>query len=52
MVVTTSDTKMSRVRVSVTKNNGFWILWLDFLAVLLQLILITLTYNSSQSITA
>jgi hypothetical protein len=25
MVVTTSNTKMSRVRGSVTYNNGFWI---------------------------
>jgi hypothetical protein len=31
MVVTTSDNKLSRVRVSVTNNNGFWIGWFDLL---------------------
>jgi hypothetical protein len=42
---------LSRVRASVTNNNGFWIGWLDLLALLLQLPLITITYNSSQSVT-
>jgi hypothetical protein len=28
---------LSRVRGSRTNNNGFWIGWLDFLALLLQL---------------
>jgi hypothetical protein len=28
---------LSHVRSSVTKNNGFWIRWLDLLALLLQL---------------
>jgi hypothetical protein len=37
MVVTTSGTKMSSVRGSVTNNNWFWIGWLDLLAFLLQL---------------
>jgi hypothetical protein len=32
VVVTTSDTKLSRVRGSVTKNNGSGIGWLDLLA--------------------
>jgi hypothetical protein len=31
---------LSRVRGSVTNNNGFWIGWLDLLALLLQLLLI------------
>jgi hypothetical protein len=34
----------------VTNNNGFWIGRLDLLALLLQLLLITITYNSSQSL--
>jgi hypothetical protein len=33
-------------------NNGFWIGRLDLLVLLLQLHLITITYNSSQSVTA
>jgi hypothetical protein len=41
---------MSRVRVYVTNNNGFKIGWLDLLALLVQLHLITITYNSSQSV--
>jgi hypothetical protein len=35
----------------VTTNNGFWIGWLDLLALLLQLLSIIFTYNSSQSMT-
>jgi hypothetical protein len=42
----------SRVRGSVTTNNGFWIGRLDLLALLLQLHLITITYKSSRSATA
>jgi hypothetical protein len=46
------DTKiLSRVRGSVTNNNGFWIGSLDLLVLRLQLHLITITYNSSQSVT-
>jgi hypothetical protein len=41
----------SRGRGSVSNNNGFWIGWLDLLALLLQLHLITINYNSSQSMT-
>jgi hypothetical protein len=29
---------LSRIRVSVNNNNGFWIGWLDLLALLLQLL--------------
>jgi hypothetical protein len=36
IVVTTSDTKMSLVRGSVTNNNGFRIGWFDLLALQLQ----------------
>jgi hypothetical protein len=43
---------LSRVRGSVTNNNGFCIGWLELLALLLQLRLITITYNSSQLVTA
>jgi hypothetical protein len=43
---------LSRVLGSVTCNDGFWIARLDLLALLLQLHLITITYNSSQSVTA
>jgi hypothetical protein len=32
-------------------KNGFWIVWLDLLALLLQLLLITINYNSSQLMT-
>jgi hypothetical protein len=42
---------LSRVQGSVTNNNGFWIGWLDLLALLLQPLLITISYNSSQSMT-
>jgi hypothetical protein len=42
---------VSRVRDSVTNNNGFRIGRFDLLALLLQLHLITITYNSSQSVT-
>jgi hypothetical protein len=42
---------LSRVRDSVTNNNGLWIGCLDLLALLLQLHLITTTYNSSQAVT-
>jgi hypothetical protein len=42
---------MSRVRGSVTNNNGFCSGCLDLLVLLLQLLLITITYNSSQSST-
>jgi hypothetical protein len=38
---------LSRVRGSVTNNIGFWIGWLDLLALLLQSLLITINYNSS-----
>jgi hypothetical protein len=38
--------------VTNTSNNGFWIGWFDLLALLLQLLLITINYNSSQSMTA
>jgi hypothetical protein len=43
---------LSRVRVSVTSINGFWIGWFDLLALLLQLFLITINNNSSKSVTA
>jgi hypothetical protein len=33
---------LSCVRGSVTNNNGFWIGWLDLLALLLQSLLITI----------
>jgi hypothetical protein len=36
---------------SVTNNNGLWIGWLDLLALLLQLLFITITYNRPQSMT-
>jgi hypothetical protein len=36
------------VRGSVTNSNGFWIGWLDLLALLSQSLLITISYNSSQ----
>jgi hypothetical protein len=36
----------------MTNNNGFWIGWLDLLALLLHLLLITIDYDSSQSVTA
>jgi hypothetical protein len=42
---------LSRVRDSVTDNNGFWIGEFDLLALLLQLHLITITYNSAHSMT-
>jgi hypothetical protein len=38
---------VSRVRSSVTNNNGFWIGWLDLLELLWQLLLISINYNSS-----
>jgi hypothetical protein len=31
-IVTTADTKLSRIGVSVTNNNRFWIGWLDLWA--------------------
>jgi hypothetical protein len=37
------------VRGYMTNNNGFWIGLLDLMALLLQLLLIKVTYNSSQS---
>jgi hypothetical protein len=43
---------LSCVRGSVMNNNGFWIGRLDLLAMLVQLHLITITHNSSQSVTA
>jgi hypothetical protein len=43
---------LSRVRRSVTINDRFWIWLLYLLAFLLQLHLITITYDSSQSMTA
>jgi hypothetical protein len=42
---------LSRVRGSVTNDKCFWIGRLDLLALLLQLHLIILTYNNSQSVT-
>jgi hypothetical protein len=36
---------LSRVRGSVTNNNGFWTGWLDLLALLLQLQLIITAHN-------
>jgi hypothetical protein len=36
---------LSRVRASVTDNNGFWNEWLDLLALLLKLPLIKIIYN-------
>jgi hypothetical protein len=39
-------------RVSATNNNGVWIGWLDLLVLLWHLHLITITCNSSQSVTA
>jgi hypothetical protein len=41
----------SRVRGSVSNNNGFWIGYLDLLALLIQLHLIKISYSSSQSVT-
>jgi hypothetical protein len=43
---------LSCVRGTVTNSNGLWIEWLDLLALLLQLLWITMTYNSSQSVNA
>jgi hypothetical protein len=43
---------LTRVRGSVTDNNGFWIWCLDLLALLLQLYLFKIAYNSSKSVTA
>jgi hypothetical protein len=43
---------LSRVRGSVTNNNGFRIGRLDLLALLLQSLLIKTNYNSSQPMTA
>jgi hypothetical protein len=40
---------LSRVRGSVTNNNGFWIAWLDLLTLFLQSLLINISYNSSHS---
>jgi hypothetical protein len=37
--------------VCVTYNNRFWFEWLDLLTLLLQPLLITINYNSSQSLT-
>jgi hypothetical protein len=45
----TGALQKSRVRGSVTNNNGLWIGWLDLLALLLQLLLIAIAYNGSQS---
>jgi hypothetical protein len=42
---------LSRVRGSVTNNNGFWIRWLNLLALILQSLLIILTYNNLRSMT-
>jgi hypothetical protein len=46
-VKTPSVFLLSRVRDSVTNNNGFWIGWMDLLALLLQSLLVTTTYNCS-----
>jgi hypothetical protein len=46
------ESVLLRVRGSVTNNSGFWIGWLDLMALLLQLLLITINYNSSQLMTA
>jgi hypothetical protein len=43
--VRTSNPTLSRVRGSVTNNNGFWIGWLDLLALLLQLQPIITAHN-------
>jgi hypothetical protein len=43
---------LSRVLGFTTDNNVFWIGLLDLLALLLQLLLITINYISSQSVTA
>jgi hypothetical protein len=48
MVVTTSDTKMSRVRSSMTNNNGFRIGWLVLLT---PSFTITLNHNQLQQLT-
>jgi hypothetical protein len=40
---------LSRVRGSVTNNNGLWIGLLDVLPSSLQLLLTAINYNSSQS---
>jgi hypothetical protein len=40
---------LSRVRGSVTNNNGFWIGWLNLLTLLLQLHLITITYITAHN---
>jgi hypothetical protein len=50
--VTSFPLILSRVRGSVTNNNGFWIGWLDLLAPSLQSLLNTTNCNSSQSMTA
>jgi hypothetical protein len=43
---------LSRVRDSVTNNNGFLIRWLNLLTPSLQSLLITISYDSSQSMAA
>jgi hypothetical protein len=43
------EVDVSRVRGSVTNNNGFWIGWLDLLQTSLQLFLTAINYNSSQT---
>jgi hypothetical protein len=48
MVVTTPHTKMSRVRGSMTNNNGFWIRWLDLL---IPSFTIALIYNPLEQLT-
>jgi hypothetical protein len=42
---------LSRVWGSVTNNYGFWVGLLDLLSLLLHSFLVTITYNSSQSMT-
>jgi hypothetical protein len=42
---------LSRARGSMTNINGFWIGWLDLFALLLQSLLITINYDSLQSMT-
>jgi hypothetical protein len=45
-------TNASRARGSATDKNGFWIGWFYLLTLIIQLHLITITYNSSQLVTA
>jgi hypothetical protein len=44
------STILSHVRDYVTNNNGFWIGWLDLLALLLQFLLFTINYSTTANV--